>query len=547
METPNMSGGMQDSPLQVWKLIDHAARVHGTREIVTRTTEGPIHRCTWQDVHGRAKRVAQALLRLGIRKGDRVATLAWNTYRHVECLYGISGIGAVAHTINPRLFRDQIVYIANHAEDRVLLFDLSFTPLVEEIAPQLKTVERFIVLTDHAHMPVSALDLSCYEELIASADGDLQWIEVEETAPAGLCYTSGTTGKPKGVLYTHRSNILHTLATAQPDVFDMSCRSCVLPVVPMFHANGWGVPFTAAAVGAKLVLAGPCFDAPTLHRLIIEEGVTLALGVPTVWLGLLEHLRRTGERLGKLERVIIGGAAAPRSMIEAFESNYGINVLHAWGMTELSPLGTVGAMSARAEALPQQERIDLKCSQGRAPFGIELSIRDDEGRELPWDGKSRGHLYTRGPWTVKRYFKDESTSAVTSDGWFHTGDVATIDPEGYMRIVDRSKDVIKSGGEWISSIELENEAVGHPAVTEAAVIGMPHPKWGERPVLIVVTKQGATVSKQEILNYLSGRIAKWWMPDDVLFVDEIPHTATGKISKATLRERLKDYVLPTAR
>jgi len=537
-------GEIQDWPLLVWKLIDHAALNHDQREIVTLTVEGPTHRYTWRGAQARAKRLAHALQRLGVREGDRVATLAWNTHRHLECLYGISGAGAVAHTVNPRLFHEQITYIINHAEDRVLFLDTTFVPLLEKIAPQLKTLERLVVLTDREHMPNSALDLTCYEELIASADEDFRWVEVAETAPAGLCYTSGTTGNPKGVLYSHRTNVLHTLAAIQPDVFDMSCRSSVLPVVPMFHANGWGVAFTAAATGAKLVLNGCSFDPAVLHRLILQEEVTLSLGVPTVWLSLLDHLSRTRGRLGKLRRVMIGGAAAPRSMIEAFERNYGVTAVHAWGMTELAPLGTANAPSARAESLDDDELIDLKGSQGRAPFGVEMSIRDDAGREQPRDGKSSGNLFVRGAWTIRSYFRGEGREAFTRDGWFHTGDVATIDREGYLRIVDRSKDVIKSGGEWISSIELENLAVGHPGVREAAVIGVPHPKWGERPLLLIVADPDRKPTRQDILDYLDGRIAKWWMPDEVLFVESIPHTATGKILKTALREQFRDFRLP---
>ena len=542
-----MLGRMQDWPLLVWKLIDHAAINYPAREIVTQTVEGPLHRSNWLEVHGRAKRVAQALTRLGVGQGDRVATLAWNTHRHIECWYGISGMGAVAHTINPRLFQDQIVYIANHAEDRVLFFDLTFLKLVEEVAPRLTTVEHYVLMTDRAHMPAnSSLKLLCYEELIAAEDGDFAWADLDENAPAGLCYTSGTTGNPKGVLYSHRSNVLHTYGVLPHDGLGMSSRTVVMPVVPMFHANSWGIPYAAAAVGAKVVMGGPNNDAPTLHRLIVEEGVTLTAAVPTVWLAMLQHLEATGTDLGKLERVTIGGSAAPRSMIETFERNYGVTVAHGWGMTEMSPLGTLSMLCAAGAEAPWETQLDLKCKQGRPLFGVEMKITDDEGRELPRDGRAFGHLMVRGPWIVGEYFKGDGGNVLDKDGWFDTGDVATLDPRGYMQITDRSKDVIKSGGEWISSIELENAAVGCPGVAEAAVIGLPHPKWDERPLLIIIKKPGASLSKDDILSHLKDKIAKWWMPDDVVFVDSIPHTATGKIQKTTLREQFKDYRLPTA-
>jgi fatty-acyl-CoA synthase len=537
---------MQDWPLLVWKLIDHAATNYPAVEIVTQTVEGPLHRSNWRELHGRAKRVAQALAWLGVKRGDRVATLAWNTHRHIECWYGIAGMGAVAHTINPRLFQDQIVYIANHAEDRVLFFDLTFLKLVEEVAPRLTTVEHFVVMTDRAHMPQSSLNLLCYEDLIAQQDGDYAWANVDENAPAGLCYTSGTTGNPKGVLYSHRSNVLHTFAACQIDALGMSSRTVVLPVVPMFHANSWGIPYAAAAVGAKIVMGGPNNDAPTLHRLILEEGVTLTAAVPTVWLAMLQHLESTGAGLGKLDRVVIGGSAAPRSMIEAFEKKYNVTVAHAWGMTEMSPLGSVGMLCAAGAEQPWETQLDLKCKQGRTLFGVEMKITGDDGSEQPRDGKAFGNLKVRGPWTVGTYFKGDGGRVLDDDGWFDTGDVATLDPNGYMQITDRSKDVIKSGGEWISSIELENAAVGCPGVQEAAVIGLPHPKSDERPLLILIRKPGAAVTKDEVLAFLKDKIAKWWMPDDVVFVDAIPHTATGKIQKTALREQFRDYKLPSA-
>lgn len=542
-----MLGSMQDWPLLVWKLIDHAAINYPTREIVTQTVEGPLHRTNWLEVQGRSKRIAQALTKLGIRQGDRVATLAWNTHRHVECWYGISGMGAVAHTINPRLFHDQISYIANHAEDRVLFFDLTFLKIVEAVAPELRTVEHFVLMTDRAHMPAdSSLDLLCYEDLLAEQDGDFAWARIDENSPAGLCYTSGTTGHPKGVLYSHRSNVLHTFGACQIDALGMSSQTTVLPVVPMFHANAWGVPYAAAMVGAKIVMGGPNNDAETLHRLIINEGVTLTAAVPTVWLGMLQYLESTGKKLGKLERVVIGGSAAPRSMIEAFERDYGVTVAHAWGMTEMSPLGSVGMLCASGASESHERQLDLKCKQGRTLFGVEMTIKNDEGHDLPRDGKAFGHLLVRGPWVVESYFKGDGGHVLDEEGWFDTGDVATLDERGYMQITDRSKDVIKSGGEWISSIDLENAAVGCAGVAEAAVIGLPHPKWDERPLLVIVKKPGASVSKDDVLAHLKDKIAKWWMPDDVVFVDAIPHTATGKIQKTALREQFKDYRLPTA-
>jgi|TARA_R100000501_G_scaffold17783_1_gene33759 fatty-acyl-CoA synthase len=540
-----MLGGMQDWPLLVWKLIDFAALNHGSREIVSLTCEGGEHRSNWAEVHRRSKGVAQALSRLGLKQGDRAATLAWNTHRHIECWYGISGMGAVAHTVNPRLFEDQIVYIINHAGDRVLFLDLTFVGLIEKLAPRLNSVEHFVLMTDAAHMPTNAsVDFLCYEELVAQADGDFAWARVEETTPAGLCYTSGTTGNPKGVLYTHRSNVLHTLGSITKDAMGVGSEDVALPVVPMYHANAWGLPYSCAAVGAKMVMGGPHFDAPTLHKLLMKEGVTFTAAVPTIWLGMLQHLEETGTDLGALKRVVIGGSAAPRSMIVDFKEKYGVEVIHAWGMTEMSPLGTVGSLSAEAAKLSQEEQFDLKTKQGRAIFGVELKVTDDAGTTLPRDGESFGHLMVRGPWCVGEYFGGEGGHILDAEGWFDTGDVATIDQGGYMQITDRAKDVIKSGGEWISSIELENEAIGAAGVAEAAVIGMPHPKWDERPLLVIVPKAGATPRKEDVLAHLEGRIAKWWMPDDVVFVDEIPHTATGKIQKTTLREQFADYSFP---
>ena len=543
----SLPGTMQDWPLLVWRLIDHAAVNHPRREVVTLTVEGGVHRSNWLEIRDRARRVAQSLARLGIQPGDRVATLAWNTHRHVESWYGISGMGAVAHTINPRLFEEQIVYIANHAADRVLFFDLSFLALVERLAPQLPSIEHFVLMTDRAHMPSSSpLDLLCFEDMIAASDGDFAWAQLDENAPAGLCYTSGTTGNPKGVQYSHRSNVLHAMAASMHDVFSMSATSIVLPVAPMFHANAWAIPYVAATVGAKLVLNGPNFDAPTLHRLIIDEGVTLALAVPTVWLGVLQHLEKTGETLGKLKRVAIGGSAVPRVMVEAFQRDHGVTVSHLWGMTEMSPIGTVGALCPDVLARDAAGQLDAQCKQGRAVFGVEMKIVGAGGEDLPRDGTAFGQLLVRGPWIVGSYYKGDGGDVLDADGWFDTGDVATIDALGYMQIVDRSKDVIKSGGEWISSIDLENAAIGAPGVAEAAVIGIAHPKWDERPLLLVRAKPGETVTKQAVLDYLSTRIAKWWTPDEVLIVDDLPHTATGKLLKTELRARYRDYKLPTA-
>ncbi len=537
-----ITGTMQDWPLNVWKLIDHAAVNHGAREVVSLTCEGSIDRSNWARVRSRAKKVAAALRRYGIQPGDRVATLAWNTHRHVECWYGISGIGSVAHTINPRLFEEQITYIANHAEDRILFLDLTFVKLAERLAPKLSTVERYVLLTDRAHMPAeTTLDLMCYEDWIAAHADDEPWTEVPENAPAGLCYTSGTTGNPKGVQYSHRSNVLHAMAACMTDTFTIGARSVVLPIAPMYHANAWSIPYTTAACGAKLVMGGPNFDAPTLQKLIIDEGVDLALAVPTVWLSMLQHLEKTGGNLGRLERTGIGGSAVPRSMIEAFDKQHNVRVIQLWGMTEMSPLGTIGSPTPEVAALPYDEQLDYRVKQGRAIFGVEMKIVDDAGVELPRDGKTFGRLMVRGPWIVGSYFKGDGGQVLDADGWFDTGDVATLDAQGYMHIVDRLKDVIKSGGEWISSIDLENCAVGCPGVAEAAVIGVPHPKWDERPLLIIVRKAGAEVSAEDVQTYLADKIAKWWMPDAIEFVDDIPHTATGKIQKTTLRERFANY------
>ena len=542
-----MTGTMQNWPLLVSKLIDHAALNHGDREIVSLTCEGTEHRSNWRQVQGRARQVAGALRRMGVVVGDRVATLAWNTHRHVESWYGVSGMGGVAHTINPRLFDDQIVYIANHAEDRVLFFDLTFVALVERLAPRFTTIEKYVLLTDRAHMPAaSSLDLVCYEDLIAAEDSAAAWTVVDENAPAGLCYTSGTTGNPKGVQYSHRSNVLHAMAACMTDTFGMGAQTTVMPIAPMYHANAWSIPYTAAACGAKLVMAGPNFDAPTLQQMIVTEEVDLVLAVPTIFLGMLQHLEKTGGNLGKLERAAIGGSAVPRSMIESFDKLHGVKVIQLWGMTEMSPLGTIGAMHPEVAAMAYDDQLEYRIKQGRGVFGVEMKIVGEGGETLARDGKAFGRLLVRGPWIVGSYFKGDGGDVLDADGWFDTGDVATLDQLGYMQIVDRSKDVIKSGGEWISSIDLENAAVGAPGVAEAAVIGIAHPKWDERPLLLVRGREGASVSKESVLAYLDGKIAKWWTPDEVLIVDDLPHTATGKLLKTELRERYKDFKFPTA-
>ncbi|MDE2014358.1 MAG: long-chain-fatty-acid--CoA ligase [Alphaproteobacteria bacterium] len=541
-----MLGLMQDWPLLVHKLIDHAALNHGSREIVTRSVEGPIVRATYGQIAARARRVAAALDRFGVRPGERVATLAWNTAQHLESWYGIAGLGAVYHTLNPRLFPEQIAWIANHAEDKVLFFDLSFAGIVEQIAPQVPSIKLFVALTDRAHLPEAKIpDLVAYEDFIAAVDDGFAWRTFDENTACGLCYTSGTTGHPKGVLYSHRSNVLHAFIAGQADALGARGADAILPVVPMFHANAWALAFLAPMIGAKLVMPGPKLDGPSIYELLESEAVTMTAAVPTVWLALLQYLETTGKTLSHLKRVVIGGSAAPRAMIETFETKYGVEVAHAWGMTEMSPIGTVGTLKAGMEKLPYQRQLDYKVKQGRPPFGVEMKIVDDEDRELPRDGQAFGRLKVRGPSIAKSYFRGEGAGAFDADGWFDTGDVATLDPEGYMTITDRAKDVIKSGGEWISSIEIENIAVGHPAVAEAAVIGVPHPKWDERPLLVIVLKPGQSATREEILSYLTGKIAKWWMPDDVAFVEAIPHTATGKIQKITLRQMFAHYSLPT--
>jgi len=540
-----MQGLMQDWPLLCHRIIDHAATHHPARPIVSRSIEGPIHTTDYATVRRRALQLAQRLDRNGIRLGDRVATLAWNTWRHLESWYGILGIGAVYHTVNPRLFPDQIPWIINHAEDRVMMADLTFVPLLEKLAPQLPNIERYIVLTDAAHMPDTPLRNAVpYEEWIAEADGDFAWKSFEETTAAGMCYTSGTTGNPKGVLYSHRSNVLHSMIASTPDAMGVGSRDVVMPVVPMFHANCWGLALTTPMSGAAMVMPGSRMDGASIYELLDTYRVTFTAAVPTVWLMLLQHLQQTGAKLPYLKRVVIGGSACPRAMAKTFEEDYGVEVVHAWGMTEMSPLGSLCSIKPDYAALTGDALLDIKEKQGHPPFGVEMKITDDNGRELPWDGKTFGRLKVRGASVLRRYYKDD-LDALDEHGFFDTGDVATLDPHGYMRITDRAKDVIKSGGEWISSIALENLAVGHPMVAEAAVIGVSHPKWGERPLLVIVLKPGESATREDVLNYMQGKITAWWIPDDVVFVDQIPHTATGKILKTALREAYKDYVLPS--
>jgi acyl-CoA synthetase (AMP-forming)/AMP-acid ligase II len=539
-----MLGLMQDWPLLIHRVIDHAAIQHPHRPVVSRSVEGPIHRTDYASIRSRALRLAKRLERDGIGEGDRVATLAWNTWRHLESWYGITGVGAVYHTVNPRLFEDQIVYIVNHAQDRILLLDLSFVGLVEKMAPRLECIERYVILTDAAHMPQTSLrNAVAYEDYLAEADDDFAWKSVEENAAAGMCYTSGTTGDPKGVVYSHRSNVLHSLMVNGVDYLGLSMRDTAMPVVPLFHANGWSFAFSAPMAGAALVLPGPKLDGASVAELLIDEKVTISAAVPTIWFSLLQHLEASKSELPDLKRVVIGGSACPRAVTRTFRDVYNVEVVHAWGMTEMSPLGSVCTLKPDYGDVDGERWLDLKEKVGFPCFGVEMKIVADDNTPLPWDGESFGRLKVRGPAVAKAYFRRDD-EIVDEDGFFDTGDVATIDEHGNMQIVDRSKDVIKSGGEWISSIDLENIAVGHKDVAEAAVIGIAHPKWDERPLLIVVAKPGRTPDKDDIIAFMGTRIAKWQLPDDVVFVEEIPHTATGKIQKTSLRERFRDYRLP---
>jgi len=542
-----MNGLMMNTPLLISSIAEHAAKFHGDREIVSVTGDNPCHRCTIGEAISRAKQLANALGKLGLKQGDRIATIAWNDYRHLEIYYGVSGSGYVCHTINPRLFAEQLIFIINHAEDRFIFVDAMFVPLLEALADKIPNVEGFIVLTDEAHMPETSLrNVLCYETFIGAESSHFGWPELDERTASALCYTSGTTGDPKGVLYDHRSTILHAYASLAPDVMGLSSRDVVLPVVPLFHVNAWGIPYSVLMAGAKLVFPGPKMgDGEALYGLMDSENVTLALGVPTVWLALLQYTEKAGKRLDKLDRSIVGGAAVPRAMIEAFRDKHDVEVRQGWGMTEMSPVGAVNTIKAGLEKLSPDDLLDLATKAGRGLYGCELRIVDDGGNELEWDGQAYGALQVRGPWICSDYFKLEgSAGSHTDDGWFDTGDVAIIDPQGYMTITDRTKDVIKSGGEWISSIELANTAMGHPAVAEAAVIGVAHPKWTERPLLVVVKAEDQDVSKEEMLAFFEGKVATWWVPSDVAFVDELPHTATGKVKKIELRRQFADYQLP---
>ena len=544
-----MHGLMQDQPLLISSLIRFAERHHGDTEIVSPRVEGDIHRYTWQDVAHRARQVANGLDAMGLAFSDRVATLAWNGYRHLELYFGVSGSGRVLHTINPRLHPEQIVWIVNHAEDQVLCFDLTFLPIIQAVHAKCPSVRQWVALCDADKLPADTgiANLVSYEAWMGQHSDHYNWPSFDENAASSMCYTSGTTGNPKGALYSHRSTVLHAYASALPDVMCISARDAILPVVPMFHVNAWGIPYSAAMTGAKLVFPGPALDGKSVYELIEAEGVTFAAGVPTVWQMLLGHTKPNGLKFSTLKRTVIGGSACPPAMIDAFRDEYGVDVLHAWGMTELSPLGTLCTLKNKHLKLPAQEQMKIRLKQGRAIFGIDMKIVDGEGHDQPHDGQAYGDLLVRGPWVVAEYFKNEGGSPLVTDAhgesWFPTGDVATIDPDGYMQITDRSKDVIKSGGEWISSIDIENIAVAHPAVAMAACIGVPHPKWDERPIVVVVKKPDATLTREELLKFYEGKTAKWQIPDDVVFVDNIPLGATGKMLKTRLREQLKDYKL----
>ncbi|MBP0594717.1 fatty-acid--CoA ligase [Paraburkholderia sp. LEh10] len=543
MTTP-LYGQMMDVPLTVPSLLAHASRHFGTTEIVSKRIEGDVHRYTYRDCEKRAKQLAQALIALGVEAGERIGTLAWNGYRHLEAYYGTTGFGAVCHTINPRLFPDQIAYIVNHADDRYVLFDITFAPLVDVLAPQCPNVRGWIALTDVAHMPRMSTAASSYEALLAQQDGAFDWPPIDERSASNLCYTSGTTGNPKGALYSHRSTVLHAFGASLPDAMGLSARDCVLPVVPMFHVNAWGIPHAAPLTGAKLVFPGKDLDGKSLYELMEAERVTYSAGVPTVWLGLLNHLREAGVRFSSLERTVIGGSACPPAMLKTFQDVYGVEVIHAWGMTEMSPLGTLSKLTWEQTQRSPDEQRKLREKQGHVIYGVDMKIVGEDGCELPWDGVTFGDLHVRGPWVIDRYFRNDASPLV--DGWFPTGDVATIDNDSFLNITDRSKDVIKSGGEWISSIDVENVAIAHPGVAEAACIACAHPKWTERPLLVVVRRPDADVTRDALLAFYEGKVAKWWIPDDVVFVDELPHTATGKLQKLKLRERFRDHVLPSA-
>ncbi|WP_407713486.1 3-(methylthio)propionyl-CoA ligase [Comamonas testosteroni] len=546
-----MLGLMQSQPLLISSLIEFAARNHADGEIVSRRVEGDIHRYTYKDLAARSRQLANKLDAMGLAQGDRVASLAWNGYRHMEMYFGVSGSGRVLHTVNPRLHPEQIAWIVNHAEDKVLCFDLTFLPIIQAVHAKCPEVQQWVVLCDADRLPADSgiPGLISYESWIAGQSDQYRWPQFDENTASSMCYTSGTTGNPKAVLYSHRSSTLHAYAAALPDVMCLSARDSVLPVVPMFHVNAWGLPYSAALTGCKMVFPGPALDGKSVYELIESEGVTFAAGVPTVWQMLLGYMKPGGLRFSKLNRTVIGGSACPPAMITAFQDDYGVEVLHAWGMTEMSPLGTLCTLKNKHLDLPKDEQMKIRQKQGRAIYGVEMKIVNDAGDEQPWDGKSYGDLLVRGPWIIDSYYKGSGNPLVRGAdgyGWFPTGDVATIDPDGYMQITDRSKDVIKSGGEWISSIDIENIAMANPAVAMAACIGMPHPKWDERPIVAVVKKPGAEITREELLKFYEGKTAKWQIPDDVVFVEAIPIGATGKMLKTRLREELKDYKLPTA-
>jgi 3-(methylthio)propionyl---CoA ligase len=542
-----MLGLMQSQPLLISNLIEFADQHHSDTEIVSRRVEGDIHRYTWSDVAKRSRQVANALDGMNLAFSDRIATLAWNGYRHLEMYFGVSGSGKVLHTLNPRLHPDQVVWIANHAEDQVLCFDMSFLPLVQAVHARCTTIKHFIAMCDADKLPADTgiPGLISYEAWIGKQSTTYSWPQFDENTASSMCYTSGTTGNPKAALYSHRSSTLHAYAAALPDVMGLSARDSVLPVVPMFHVNAWGIPYSAALTGCKLVFPGPALDGKSIYELLESEQVSYAAGVPTVWQMLLGHMKPAGLKFSALKRTVIGGSACPPAMIHAFQEDYGVEVLHAWGMTEMSPLGTLCTLKNKHLSLSKDEQMKIRLKQGRAIYGVDMKIVDADGNVQPHDGKAFGDLLVKGPWVVREYFKGEGGNPLTADGWFPTGDVATIDPDGFMQITDRSKDVIKSGGEWISSIDIENIAMAHPAILMAACVGMPHPKWDERPIIAVVKRPGTEVSRDELIKFYEGKTAKWQIPDDVVFVDAIPLGATGKMQKMKLREQLKDYKLPT--
>lgn len=542
-----LMGQMMSKPLLISSIIEHADRHFGKNEIVSRRVEGDIHRYNYRECHQRSKKLANAFRQLGIKIGDRIATLAWNGYRHMEAYYAVSGSGAVLHTINPRLHPEQIAYIINHAEDQFLLFDITFLPIIQAIHSHCPTVKGFVMMCDKDRLPTdgSVPNLLCFEELINANSDDFEWPLFDENAASSLCYTSGTTGNPKGALYSHRSTVLHSFASAMPDALNVSARDCVMPVVPMFHVNAWGIPYSAPITGAKLVFPGPHMDGKSIYELFEQEKVTFSAGVPTIWLGLLTYVAQNNLKFSSFKRTVIGGSACPPAMMKTLRHTYGVEVVHAWGMTEMSPLGTTGTLQAKHMSLSDEAQEAVLVKQGHAIYGVDMKIVNDAGEELPWDGVTYGNLLVKGPWIINSYFRQEGGD-ILEDGWFPTGDVATIDEDGYMQITDRSKDVIKSGGEWIGTIDLENVAMAYPGVLQAACIGVFHPKWDERPLLLIVKKQGMDVDVKELLHFYEGKIAKWWTPDDVVFIDALPLGATGKIQKNKLRDQFKDYHLPTA-